>query len=190
MEYLWYFTHVCIIHWTLECHLLCHDYFQVSVTKSPACRNEVRIIVSYFAYKVCWTFSVLHYFNRVWMLSFLAELLSALWLEIFRGWNLVADDVQTTCGRRADDVRTTWERDFVGDFSWRMTYVVRTSSGRHPHMHTSSAHRLHIVCTSSARHLHHSSWSAWAWTIFYCDRNLLFDGICGKNVELFHFMIM
>ena len=61
-----------------------------------------------------------------------------------------ADDARMTRGWRADDVRTTRERDFVGDFSWRMTYVIRTSSARRPHMHTSSAHRLHIIRTSSA----------------------------------------
>ena len=51
------------------------------------------------------------------------------------------------------------------------------------HTHMSSAH--HPIC-----HLHCYSWSAWAWTIFYCDRNLLLNGICGRNVELFHFRIM
>ena len=110
------------------------------------------------------------------------------------------DDVQTTRGRRADDVRTTREWDFVGDFRWRMTYVVRTSSTRCLHVvRTSFAGRYviymlsahaHVIRTSSASHPHHSSWSVWAWTIFYCDRNLLFDGICGRNVELFHFRIM
>ena len=117
--------------------------------------------------------------SLIWIFAFLAELLSALWLEIFPGWNLVADDVQTTCGRRADDtrVRLRWRFQLADDIC-------------HPDVvRTSSAH-AHIVRTSSAHHPHHSSWSAWAWTIFYCDRNLLFDGICGENVELFHFGIM
>ena len=48
----------------------------------------------------------------------------------------------------------------------------------------------HVICTSSIHHLHCYPWSAWAWTIFYCDRNLLLNGICGRNVELFHFRIM
>ena len=48
----------------------------------------------------------------------------------------------------------------------------------------------HVIPTSSICHLHCYSWSAWAWTIFYCDRNLLLNGICGRNVELFHFRIM
>ena len=48
----------------------------------------------------------------------------------------------------------------------------------------------HVICTSSICHLHCYPWSAWAWTIFYCDRNLLLNGICGRNVELFHFRIM
>ena len=48
----------------------------------------------------------------------------------------------------------------------------------------------HVICTSSIRHLHCYPWSAWAWTIFYCDRNLLLNGICGRNVEFFHFRIM
>ena len=48
----------------------------------------------------------------------------------------------------------------------------------------------HVIRTSSIHHLHCYPWSAWAWTIFYCDRNLLLNGICGRNVELFHFRIM
>ena len=48
----------------------------------------------------------------------------------------------------------------------------------------------HVICTSSIHHLHCYPWSAWAWTIFYCDRNLLLNGICGRNVEVFHFRIM
>ena len=48
----------------------------------------------------------------------------------------------------------------------------------------------HIISTSSICHLHCYSWSAWAWTIFYCDRNSLLNGICGRNIELFHFRIM
>ena len=81
---------------------------------------------------------------------FLAELLSALWLEIFPGWNLVADDVQTTCRRRADDVRTTCGRHEsetsleISAGGWHM------SSGRHPHVVRTRTRRPHIVCTSSA----------------------------------------
>ena len=56
--------------------------------------------------------------------------------------------MQTMHGRHADDMRMTRERDFVGDFSWRMTYVVWTSSAHRPHMHMSSAHHLHIVRTT------------------------------------------
>ena len=41
----------------------------------------------------------------------------------------------------------------------------------------------HVIRTSSICHLHCYSWSAWAWTIFYCDRNLLLNGICGRNGE-------
>ena len=48
----------------------------------------------------------------------------------------------------------------------------------------------HVIRTSSILHLHCYPWSAWAWTIFYCDRNLLLNGICGRNVEFFHFRIM
>ena len=47
----------------------------------------------------------------------------------------------------------------------------------------------HVIRTSSICHLHCYSWSSWAWTIFYCDRNLLLNGICGRNV-VFHFRIM
>ena len=49
---------------------------------------------------------------------------------------------------------------------------------------------IHVIRTSSIHHLHCYPWSAWAWTIFYCDRNLLLNGICGRNVEFFHFRIM
>ena len=48
----------------------------------------------------------------------------------------------------------------------------------------------HVIRTSSIHHLYCYSWSAWAWTIFYCNRNLLLNGICGRNVEFFHFRIM
>ena len=68
------------------------------------------------------------------------------------------DNARTTCGRCADDVRTTQEWDFIGDLGWRMTYVVCTSSAHHPqagtssacnpHMHTSSAHCLPVVRTT------------------------------------------
>ena len=51
------------------------------------------------------------------------------------------------------------------------------------HTHMSSAHHLYVICT--ATHGQHGPW-----TIFYCDRNLLLNGICGRNVELFHFRIM
>ena len=43
----------------------------------------------------------------------------------------------------------------------------------------------HVIRTSSICHLHCYPWSAWA-----CDRNLLLNGICGRNVEFFHFRIM
>ena len=72
--------------------------------------------------------------------SFLAELFCSLTGNIL--------GLKSRGGRRADDVWTTRERDFVGDFSWQMTYVIRTSSACHPHMHTSSAHHLHIVRTT------------------------------------------
>ena len=76
-------------------------------------------------------------------------------------------------------------------------HVIRSSSPRHLHVVCVSsvhAHMLsapgHIIRTSSIRHLHCYPWSPGAWTIFYCDRNLLLNGICGRNVEFFHFRIM
>ena len=48
----------------------------------------------------------------------------------------------------------------------------------------------HVIRTSSICHLQCYPWSVWAWTIFYCDRNLLLNGIFGRNVEFFHFRIM
>ena len=108
--------------------------------------------------------------------------------------------------------------NFMQYYTWCHAHVVRarrprttrTSSAhvvRARHPRTSSARCLHVICvssvhahmlsapghiirTSSIRHLHCYPWSVWAWTIFYCDRNLLLNGICGRNVELFHFRIM
>ena len=72
--------------------------------------------------------------------------------------------------------------------------VMCTSPARHLHIVCMSSTHVrmlsapgHIICTLSAGHLHHSSWSPWAWTIFYCDRNLLLNGICGRNVEFVSF---
>ena len=64
-----------------------------------------------------------------------------------------ADDVQTMRGRCADDVRTTREWDFVGDFRWWMTYIIRTSSARHPHVIRRQVCHLHVVRTRT-RHPH------------------------------------
>ena len=82
-------------------------------------------------------------------------------------------------------------------------HIIHASSARHPHIvRVSSAHACvicacvyvvhtrtrhpHIVCRPSAPLLMVTV----GWTIFYCDRNLLLNGICGRNVELFHFRIM
>ena len=46
------------------------------------------------------------------------------------------------------------------------------------HTHMSSAHHLYVICT--ATHGQHGPE-----LLFYCDRNLLLNGICGRNVELF-----
>ena len=60
-------------------------------------------------------------------------------------------------------------------------------------MSSACAHHLHMssVCThhphahmSSAHHQHGPKLS------FYSDRNWLFNGICCKNVELFHFRMI
>ena len=60
----------------------------------------------------------------------------------------------------------------------------------------SSAHRLymrthhlhtHVVCTSSVSTPHGQRGPKLS---FYSDRNWLLNGICCKNVELFHFRIM
>ena len=74
------------------------------------------------------------------------------------------------------------------------------SSAHHPQVGTSSACHLQ-ACTSSAHCLqaHMSSMHIICRTphgqhgpelSFYCDRNWLLNGICHKNVELFHFRIM
>ena len=75
----------------------------------------------------------------------------------------------------------------------RRPHVIRTSSAHHsqagmsstccPHIHTSSAHRLPVIHTTP-----HGQ----------CGPELSFTvtgicyliGICGRNVELFHFRIM
>ena len=56
-------------------------------------------------------------------------------------------------GRCADDVWTTREWDFVGDFRWWMTYVIRTSSARRPHIVRRQVCHLHVVRTCT-RHPH------------------------------------
>ena len=76
------------------------------------------------------------------LLFLLAEMFSALWLEIFWGWNLAADDVQTTCRWCADDMRMMCGRHEsetsleISAGGWHMSsgtssagrYVIRTSS--------------------------------------------------------------
>ena len=100
-----------------------------------------------------------------------------------------ADDVRMMRGRHADNtrVRLRWRFGLADDIC--RPDIIRTSSAGGYIICMSSTH-AHIIHTLSASHPHHSSWSAWAWTIFYCDRNLLLNGIFGKNVELFHFRIM
>ena len=67
--------------------------------------------------------------------------------------------------------------------TWRHVHIVHASSACHPYIiRMSSSHARmssapgHVIRTLSAGNLHHSSWSLWAWTIFYCDRNLLLNG--------------
>ena len=80
------------------------------------------------------------------------------------------DNMQTTCRQHADDtrVRLRWRFGLVDDICH--PHVVHTSSPGRYFICMLSAH-AHIIQTSSASRLHYSSWSAWAWTIFYCDRN-------------------
>ena len=107
-------------------------------------------------------------FSRAVLCSLTGNILG---LKSHGGWR--ADDVQTMCRWHADDVRMTREWDFVGDFSWRMTYVIRTSS----------TCRLHVVCSTPHGQRRPK-------LSFYYDRNWLLTGICRKNVELFHFRII
>ena len=136
-------------------------------------------------------------FIYIHKLLFLAELL--LW---YLTGNILGDEV--SCGRCADDMQMTcgWhamiqEWDFVGDLAggWHMSSG--TSSGMsstcHPHIIRRHVHHPHIVC----RHICHSHvicstphGQHGPELSFYCDRNWLLNGICHKNVELFHFRIM
>ena len=82
--------------------------------------------------------------------------------------------------------------NFMQYCTWHHVHVVRASSACRPcvicacacHLHmcvccphqdTSSAHCLQAICTTPHGH---------------SGRNLLLNGICGRNVELFHFRIM
>ena len=67
--------------------------------------------------------------------KYLSEFLA----ELFCSLTANSLGTEVSCRRRADDVWMTREWDFIGDFSWWMTYVIRTSSACH----------LHIICTSS-----------------------------------------
>ena len=87
-----------------------------------------------------------------------------------------ADDVRTTHGRRADDVRMTREWDFVGDFRWQMTYVVRMSSARRLQVMCRWLGCWHIICGTPYGHPKFK-------LSFHCDRNGLFNGICHRDVE-------
>ena len=83
---------------------------------------------------------------------FLAELFCSLTGNILglksRGGRR-AEDVRMMHRWCADDVQTTREWDFIGDFSWRMTYVVWTSSACHPHIVCTSSAGRYIICTLS-----------------------------------------
>ena len=67
-------------------------------------------------------------------------------------------------------------------YTQRHMHVIRTSS---VHAHTSSAHACcpHVICSTP----HGQRGPKLS---FYSDRNWLLNGICCKNVELFHFRIM
>ena len=77
----------------------------------------------------------------------------------------------------------TWQHVHVIRTSSACTHVICTLSTHHPHAHTSSTCHLHIVCSTPHGHCGTK-------LCFYCDRNWLLNGICRKNVELFHFRIM
>ena len=112
----------------------------------------------------------MYYFSQ-----FLAELFCSLTennlgTEVSCRWR--ADNMWMMCGWHADNVRMTREWDFIGDFGWWMTYVIRTLSAHRLQACMLSAHSPQ-TCMSSAHHLQHSSWSAWTWTIFLLWQELV-----------------
>ena len=97
------------------------------------------------------------------------------------------------CRRRADDtrVRLRWRFQVADDK--RRPDVIRTSSAHRsqagmsstccPHMHMSSPHHLPVIHTTP----HGQCGPELSFTV---TGICVFDGICGRNVELFHFRIM
>ena len=83
-------------------------------------------------------------FSRAVLCSLTGNILG---LKSRGGWH--ADNARTMCGWLADDMWMTREWDFIGDFSWQMTYVIRTLSAGGYIIHTSSA-GMYVICTSSA----------------------------------------
>ena len=113
--------------------------------------------------------------QQILLFTFLAELFYSLTgniLGLKSHSGQCADDMQMTCGWCVDDmrVRLHWRFQLVDDICH--LHVVRRHVC-HPHLICSTPHGLHRLKLS-----------------FYSDRIWLLNGICHKNIELFHFRII
>ena len=82
--------------------------------------------------------------------------------------------------------------NFMQYYTWCHLHIICRHTC-HPHVIHRCVHHPHIVC----RHICHPyvicrtpHGQRGPELSFYCDRNWLLNGICRKNVELFHFRIM
>ena len=135
-----------------------------------------------------WTFFISHlhmYISSAYYLHIcvLCTLLSAVVLDIFlpnKQCQCALYVISTTLYRSLHVVRTYTHYLLCIFHIPHIAYYLQLSFRICLHTHMSSAHHLYIICT--ATHGQHGPELS-----FTCDRNLLLNGISGRNVQVFLF---
>ena len=128
------------------------------------------------------------YGSQLCFLSQKYQLLMSLWFLMWTMCVRHSDNVQMTCGQHKSEISLEiWLVDDICRLDVIRKWI------HHLHIIRRHVHHWHIVC----RHICHPyiiyrtpHGHCGPELSFYCDQNWLLNGICRKNVELFHFSIM